>query len=79
MFDLQIDSSLYQSYIEECLYYVLLTFQTESNNLGHLLTFIMTFMGSSSRMRNPHMRAHLAEALEALMPQTAQTNSFTSS
>ena len=40
--------------------------------LGHLLhpflTFILVFMGQHARMRNPHMRAHMAEGLEALLP-----------
>ena len=36
--------------------------------LEPLLTFILVFMGSPNRIRNPHLRAHMAEGLEALMP-----------
>ena len=34
------------------------------------MTFILVFMGSPERMRNPHLRARMSEALEALMPPT---------
>ncbi|KAF7283738.1 hypothetical protein GWI33_022990 [Rhynchophorus ferrugineus] len=33
-----------------------------------VVTFILIFMGSSSHMKNPHMRARLAEGLESLLP-----------
>jgi ubiquitin conjugation factor E4 A len=33
-----------------------------------LMTFILTFMGSPLKMKNPHLRAKLAEILEELMP-----------
>nr|XP_022906480.1 ubiquitin conjugation factor E4 A [Onthophagus taurus] len=33
-----------------------------------ILTFILIYMSSPERMKNPHMRARLAEALEALLP-----------
>ena len=39
-----------------------------SEKLEHLLTFVLVFMGSPSYMRNPHLRARMAEALEAIMP-----------
>jgi hypothetical protein len=42
--------------------------QDNAESLNHLMTFILVFMGSPSRMRNPHFRANMAEALEALMP-----------
>lgn len=32
------------------------------------LTFVLTFMGDSSRTYNPHLRARLAECLEAMLP-----------
>lgn len=38
------------------------------DNLQHILTFILVYMGSPQRMKNPHMRACLADALEALLP-----------
>uniref|UniRef100_A0A1Z5KVF0 Ubiquitin conjugation factor E4 A n=1 Tax=Ornithodoros moubata TaxID=6938 RepID=A0A1Z5KVF0_ORNMO len=36
-------------------------------NLEHLMSLILVFMGSPQRMNNPHLRARLAEMLEALM------------
>lgn len=36
--------------------------------LKPLLTCILLYMGSFNRARNPHLRACLAEALEALLP-----------
>jgi len=32
------------------------------------MTLILVFMGSPERMKNPHLRAELAETLAALMP-----------
>ena len=43
-------------------------FETIGEKLEHLMTYIMVFMGSPERMRNPHLRAKMAEALEALLP-----------
>jgi len=36
--------------------------------MEHLMTLIITFMGNSSLMQNPHLRARFAEILECLMP-----------
>ncbi|XP_070548264.1 ubiquitin conjugation factor E4 A-like [Ptychodera flava] len=36
--------------------------------LHHLVSFIILFMGSPERMRNPHLRAKMAEILECVMP-----------
>lgn len=36
--------------------------------LKPVLTFILIYMGSPERMKNPHLRARLAEALESLLP-----------
>lgn len=36
--------------------------------IKHFMSFIISFMGSPQWMNNPHLRAHLAECLEALMP-----------
>jgi ubiquitin conjugation factor E4 A len=38
------------------------------NKLKPILSFILIYMGSPERMKNPHVRARLAEALEALLP-----------
>ncbi|CAG0913717.1 unnamed protein product [Notodromas monacha] len=37
-------------------------------SLEEILTFVLVFMGSPKRMKNPHFRAKLAECLEALLP-----------
>ncbi|KAF0298144.1 Ubiquitin conjugation factor E4 A [Amphibalanus amphitrite] len=34
----------------------------------HMFSFILVFMGSTERMRNPHLRAQLAACLEVLLP-----------
>lgn len=36
--------------------------------LDPLLTEVLVFMGSSQRMKNPHLRARMAECLESLLP-----------
>lgn len=38
------------------------------NKLEPILTFLLIYMGSSSHMKNPHLRARLAEGLDALLP-----------
>lgn len=43
--------------------------EEEYEHLEVLLSFIVIFMESKDRMRNPHVRAKLAEVLEALLPQ----------
>lgn len=48
-----------------------------SGSLEPLMTMIITFMGNSSLMQNPHLRARFAEILECLMPHQSQYgNSF---
>lgn len=42
---------------------------TDPKAQNALFTFILIFIGDSSRVRNPHLRARLAEALESLVPQ----------
>ncbi len=37
------------------------------------MKFILVFMGSPDRMKNPHLRARMAEALESLMPPKNRT------
>jgi len=36
--------------------------------LDQLLTFVLIFMGDKTRMKNPHLKAQLAEVLETLLP-----------
>lgn len=42
-----------------------------TNMLEPLMTLIIIFMGRSSLMQNPHLRARFAEILECLMPHTS--------
>lgn len=49
------------------------SFQSNGEKLSHLMTFVLVFMGSPERMKNPHLRARMAEALEALMPPKDQS------
>lgn len=42
--------------------------ETSAENLEQVLSFITVFMGNIERMKNPHLRAKLAEVLEAVMP-----------
>lgn len=46
---------------------------TIKSDLESFLTMIVLFMGNQNRMRNPHLRAKMAEMLEALLP-TVQMN-----
>uniref|UniRef100_A0A2K5E7N0 Ubiquitin conjugation factor E4 n=1 Tax=Aotus nancymaae TaxID=37293 RepID=A0A2K5E7N0_AOTNA len=47
--------------------------ETSADSLEHVLRFITIFTGSIERMKNPHLRAKLAEVLEAVMPHLDQT------
>uniref|UniRef100_G1SHH0 Ubiquitin conjugation factor E4 n=1 Tax=Oryctolagus cuniculus TaxID=9986 RepID=G1SHH0_RABIT len=47
--------------------------ETSADSLEHVLHFITVFTGSIERMKNPHLRAKLAEVLEAVMPHLDQT------
>lgn len=40
----------------------------DKGKLDDLLTLVVVFMGSPHRLKNPHMRAGLAEMLDCLMP-----------
>ncbi|CAL1542242.1 unnamed protein product [Lymnaea stagnalis] len=42
--------------------------ESEDKRLEHLLSFVLVFMSSPKRMKNPHLRAELAEMLASLMP-----------
>jgi hypothetical protein len=38
------------------------------SSVHEYVTLVLVFMGDASRLRNPHLRAALAEALEAILP-----------
>ncbi|CAL8345589.1 unnamed protein product [Arctogadus glacialis] len=42
--------------------------ESSAESLEHVLNFITVFMGNVERMKNPHLRAKMAEVLEAVMP-----------
>ncbi|XP_069750871.1 ubiquitin conjugation factor E4 A isoform X2 [Narcine bancroftii] len=42
--------------------------ETPGDSLEQPLNFVTVFMGNEERMKNPHLRAKLAEVLEAVMP-----------
>ena len=43
-------------------------FANMPGTLDELLTFIVVFMGDKTRMKNPHLKAQLAEILETMLP-----------
>ncbi|NXC80916.1 UBE4A factor, partial [Cercotrichas coryphoeus] len=49
--------------------------ETSADSLEHILHFVTVFMGDVERMKNPHLRAKLAEVLEAVMPHLDQAQS----
>lgn len=51
------------------------TLESAGKSLHHLVTFFVIYMGSPERVRNPHLRAKLAETLEALVPIQKSKNS----
>ncbi|GFS09230.1 ubiquitin conjugation factor E4 A [Elysia marginata] len=42
--------------------------ESEETKIEHLLSFVLVYMSSPQRMKNPHLRAELAEMLSSLMP-----------
>lgn len=46
--------------------------ETAGDSLEQALNFVSVFMGNVERMKNPHLRAKLAEVLEAVMPHMEQ-------
>lgn len=52
-----------------------LELDVNSNAQSSLFTMILTFMGDVTRVKNPHLRARLAEGLESLLPKKSD-NSF---
>lgn len=51
------------------------TLESAGRSLHQLVTFFVIYMGSPERVRNPHLRAKLAETLEALVPIQRSENS----
>ncbi|XP_042332885.1 ubiquitin conjugation factor E4 A isoform X2 [Sceloporus undulatus] len=49
--------------------------ETSADSLEHVLYFVTVFTGDVDRMKNPHLRAKLAEVLEAVMPHLDQGQS----
>lgn len=47
--------------------------------VSELLNAILIFMTSNSRVRNPHLRARLAECLDCLLPHLDEDSSVTNS
>lgn len=47
--------------------------------VSELLNAILIFMTSNSRVRNPHLRARLAECLDCLLPHTDEGRSMANS
>lgn len=43
-------------------------FDVAGNEIDHFLTLVIVFMGSPQRVKNPHLRAELADLLAALIP-----------
>ena len=43
-------------------------FQSKPDNFKHLMTMIIIYMGSPNRLKNPDVRAELAETLEVVLP-----------
>ncbi|XP_021351085.1 ubiquitin conjugation factor E4 A-like isoform X3 [Mizuhopecten yessoensis] len=50
-------------------------FLVAKEKLDHFMTLILVYMGSPERMKNPHLRAELAETLSALIPPKMDSNS----
>ncbi|XP_053685325.1 ubiquitin conjugation factor E4 A [Sabethes cyaneus] len=43
---------------------------------NNIFTMTLVFMGCSERIRNPHLRARLAEGLESLLPKESESGGF---
>jgi ubiquitin conjugation factor E4 A len=46
----------------------ILIFLKSLSSVNEYVTLVLVFMGDATRLRNPHLRAQLAEALEAILP-----------
>lgn len=49
-------------------------FQFVGEKLSHFMTLILVYMGNPDRMKNPHLRAELAETLAMLLPSDQTQN-----
>lgn len=43
-------------------------FDVAGEESDHFMTLVLVFMGSPQRLKNPHLRAELADMLAALIP-----------
>lgn len=50
-------------------------YEMAGDKLENFMTLILVYMGSPERMRNPHLRAELAETLAALLPAESGSSS----
>jgi len=53
--------------------------ESGSSLVSELLNAVLIFMTSNSRVRNPHLRAHLAECLDCLLPHNDEDTALTNS
>lgn len=51
--------------------------QTIGPAMNEYVNLILVFMGDATRLRNPHLRASFAEALEVILPQKEQSSTRT--
>lgn len=51
------------------------SYQRDPDSGDSIFTMILIFMGSSERVKNPHLRARLAEGLESLLPKQEERRS----
>ncbi|XP_076443993.1 ubiquitin conjugation factor E4 A-like [Babylonia areolata] len=51
-------------------------FDVAGDSIRHLLSLVLVFMGSPQRIKNPHLRAELAEMLAALLPSRDDTRAM---
>ena len=49
-------------------------FEFAGEKLSHFMTLILVYMGNPDRMKNPHLRAELAETLAMLLPNDQEQN-----
>lgn len=49
-------------------------FEFAGEKLSHFMTLILVYMGNPDRMKNPHLRAELAETLSMLLPNDQEQN-----
>lgn len=47
------------------------------SSINEYINLILVFMGDASRLRNPHLRATLADTLEVILPNEQKNSSRT--